>query len=72
VLTPAEFDHAPDGLACRSCKRILDASRTGRKVYRGDNRVLTLTISSDLADAIEKYVETDWSDGRDPSTGGAS
>jgi hypothetical protein len=34
VLTPAEFDHAPDGLACKACKRTLDASRAGRKAYR--------------------------------------
>jgi hypothetical protein len=34
-------------------------------------RVLTLSISSELADAIEHYVETDWGDGRDLSKLGA-
>jgi len=71
VLSPAEFDHAPAELACKACKRTLDSSRAGRKAYRSDRRVLTITISSDLADAIEKYAGTDWSDGRDPSKLGA-
>jgi hypothetical protein len=52
-------------------KKILNASRAGRKAYRGDRRVLTITISSDLADAIEKYAGTAWDDGRDPSKLGA-
>ena len=34
-------------------------------------RTLTLNISSDLADAIEHYANTDWSDVRDPSKLGA-
>jgi len=71
VLTPPEFDHVPVELACKSCKRTLDASRAGRKAYRSDRRVLTITISSDLADAIERYAGTDWNDGRDPSKLGA-
>lgn len=44
---------------------------SGPDVTARSKRVLTLTISSDLADAIEKYTRTDWSDGRDPSKLGA-
>jgi hypothetical protein len=69
VLTSADFDHVPDGLYCKACKRTLDAIRAGRKAYRGDVRTLMLTISSELADAIEHYVNTDWSE--DPSKIGA-
>jgi ribosomal protein S27E len=50
TLTPAEFDAAPDEVACKACKRTLAASRAGRKAYRSDMRGLTLTISSELAD----------------------
>jgi hypothetical protein len=71
VLTPAEFDHVPDGRACKACKRTLDASREGRKSYRSDMRKLVITLPSDLADAIEHYSNTNWNDGRDPSKLGA-
>ncbi len=70
-MTEAEFEQAPEALACKSCRRTLDASRAGRRAYRGDVRILTLTIPSDLADAIERYAGTDWNDGRDPSKLGA-
>jgi len=71
ALSASDFDHLPGEQKCGSCRRTLEASRAGRKAYRGDMRTLTLNISSDLADAIEHYANTDWSDGRDPSKLGA-
>ena len=67
VLTPAEFDRVPLDSVCKACKHTLDASRAGRKAYSGDMRKLAIILPSDLADAIEHYVDTDWNDGRDPS-----
>lgn len=45
--------------------KTLTDSRAGRKELRGDKRVLKLTISSSLADAIERYAATNWEEGRD-------
>jgi len=58
---------------------VFVAYLAGRSVYRGavtaidvpPKAVRSITLPNDLADAIEKYLATDYNDGRDPSKLGA-
>jgi len=70
ALSAADFDHVPAGTECKTCKRLLLTRRAGRRASSDDARVLTITLPSELADAIDDYLVTDWAS-RDPSKLGA-
>lgn len=56
-----------------ACREELDRRFT-RMIKRATalvQRKLTITLTPKLADAIERYLDTDWKDGRDPSKFGA-